>query len=674
MAKIKPDIEERAKEFVLKAFKTFSDRSGLEDLWQKWDKLYNNITDEKFYQGTANIFPPETRRACKTLINFADEVLFNADPPFQIKGIGGAGDVKKAEVLQTLLIWQQKKIKMRTKLRKLLENVVKYGFCIVKVPWTISEKFIIADMEERKKMKRKISGEQDLEIKRKTITLYDNVDFQVKNIMAMYWDYFNEWDNQTAIIERSEVNWNHLKALERAGIYYGIDRLKENETTGKKSTGDDQNITEKYTHIKDLTGLTGNFRTDKKTYEILECWCNFDLDNDGIDEECVITIVNKEHIIRCEPNPYDIQEKPYLWICWDAIEGTSLGAGVPQLAENSQIALCDFTNQIMDNITAILNSMKIVDDLAEIPDVQLKSRPNGIIRSKAGVDAVKFLRPELTANEGLKAVAMAKEDIRQVTGATVSLQGLPARYDTTATEYQQQGAAAARDVFAKLREIEDRIIKEFLRKAYLYDLQFLSREEFIKIVGEEAAGVFLGKAEEGQTPKELKEVLRGDYDFMPVGVTQLENKIVKGQQLINFLNIAGKLPPGIVDIPQLIKKIWKVVGDGDDILIPQPKATLIAPEDENLLMRQGEKVNAKIMENHPLHLTIHQGLVLPPELEQLKIAHILEHQQIMQMMMQQQAQQIGGGLASPQEQARTAPETITPQTAGKVPGAPGGLI
>jgi len=649
----------RAKDYVLNCFNKYKDRAGLEDKWEKWDKLYNNISTEKYYQGAADLFPPETRRACKTLINFADEVLWNADPPFKIKGIGGSADTKKAEAITSVINFQQNKTKMRTKLRYLLETLIKYGFVIAKVVWAVKEKYVIDNFEDRESLMSAISkGEKPL-VEKKLKTLYDNIDFQVLDNKNIYWDYYRKWEDQTCIIERSEKNWTHLKTLEKLGIYSNIDAVKDTTKTNAS------NKTEKvYSHTKDMTGLSDDYNTSKDNYELLEASCNFDIDNDGIDEECIITVCNRQEVIRLEVNPNDCQEKPYLWVSWENIEGTSLGMGVPQLAEKSQIALNDFTNQIMDNITQILNNMKVVDALADIPDAELKSRSDGIMHSKTGVDAVKFITPPLTANAGMQAVSMTKEDIRQVTGATVSLQGMPARYDTTATEYTQQGQASARDVFAKLREIEDRIIKEFLMRAYEYDLQYMSREDFIRIVDVEAAESLLGEPETGKT---IKETLRMDIDFIPLGVSQIENKVVKGQQLINFLNIAKGLPPGIVDLPKVVNKIWKTVGDNDDVLLPQPTDILISPNDENILISQGEPVHAKPMENHLLHLTIHLPLPVTGNYDIIKQAHLQEHKTMLEAMRPQPA------AAPAQEQPQMSPEMITPANAGKVPGVPGGV-
>ena len=657
-----PELNERAKEFVIKSFTAMANRQGLEDLWEKWDKQYNCISNEKYYNGVANLFPPETRTACKTFVNFIDETIFSADPKFQIKGQGGSNDSLKAEAVYSLLDWQQEKAKVRMKLRRMLERyLVKYGLAIVKVVWKVDEKYVIADSAQRNRMKQFVSGEYHDAIDKTIKTIYDNVDFQVKDIHNMYWNYFKDWESQKIIIDRSEVDDSHLKLMSAKGIYDPaiiLEILNSKPDENTKSAV--ESVAEKYAHIQDITGLSGNFNSPGKLHEVLEAWCNFDLDGDDIEEECVITIIDREFVVRCEPNPYDIQEKPYLWAAWEDIEGTSLGMGVPQLAEKSQIALNDFTNQIMDNITAILDCMKIVDDLSEIPDSQLKSRPNGIIRSKTGVEAVKFLPPAITANEGLKAVQMAKADIRSGTGATMSLQGLPARYGTTASEYQAQGTASARDVFAKVREIEDRIIKEFLRKAYSYDLQFMAREDFIRILGEKATPL-LGTID---NPILVREAIRGDYDFIPLGVTQLENKVISAQQQMNYFNLVAKIPPGIIDIAKLAGKIWKKIGDGENILLPQPTSVLMTPQDENTLMLQGERPIVNPMENHIQHIAIHQQAILPPELEFIRMQHITAHQAFMNQM-----QSNGGGLP-PQEQPRLAPDLETPATAGMVPGVP----
>ena len=658
------ELKARAKEYALGCYRTYKNRAGLEGRWTKNLKIYHCLSTAKYYQGAANLFPPETRSACKALTDFAEEALFSSNDYVRVKGVGGAGDNAAAAVIQTLTEVRNAKIDFRRKVRDMLETLPILGMSIVKVHHKIRQKYVVNALQERVKLKNAMKGEVlDDEIIKVLKTLYDNTDFEPKALTAMFWDYMTPWEEQECIIERQEVTESYLRLMAAQGVFENVQNIftADSSLTEKKAHDASKAYVDAY--IGDLVGLSNDdYKPAGKRYELLEAWCNFDLDGDGIDEECVCTIVDGEYVVRFAPNPYDVQEKPYLWVPWEHVKGTSLGIGIPQICEKDQIALNDFVNQIMDNITAILNNMWIVDKLANIPKGQLKSRPHGVIESEAGTAAVQPVRPPLTANEGMRAVAMTKDHIRQASGATANLQGMPARYDTTATEASQMSNSSMRDVFSKLRDIEDRILLPFYKLSYSYDRQFMSREEFIKVVGQDAAATVLRP-----DATSLRECLLEDRDFIALGVTQFENKVVKLQQLINFLNVVGGLPQaqGVVDFPKLIEKIWKYGGDGDTIILPEAKAVLIAPEDENILMAQNEPVSVKPAENHQAHIQAHMQAILAPEQEQMRQSHIALHLQALNAL------QMGGARGvQPQNQPRVAPDMMTEANVGKMPDMP----
>lgn len=626
--------ENRALEYAKKEYAVLSDRSALEELWEKFEKLYNNISTENYYEGYANLFSPETRRAVKTLENFVDEVLFATQPGFKIKGVGGEEDEKKAEVLTKTIAWQIDKINFRSKIRRFVHYLLLYGFAVAKVNWVVKEKEMLKYNTKDKTLSPRI------------VKMYDNIDFELIDPRRIFFDPFvDDYENLDIIIEEVEKSWNYLLAKERAGIYHGIDKLKKDELGGEKEKNvETQN---KMTYLDELVGTTKSFGTKKK-YKLWEIWCLFDIDNDGIDKECIMVVAEGKYVIRLEENPFRIKRKPYIFHTWERIEGTMLGMGVPQVAEKMQIALNDFLNQIMDNITFILNNMWVVDELADVPDIQLKSRPRGIIRTKGNPrDTVVPLERPVIVNEGLSGVSLCKEDIRQATGATMSLQGMPARYGTTAEEYRTQFSSAAREIFSKLRSIEDDVIKKFLWIAYNYNLQFMSRDDFIRINGVKAIESLIAE-------KDTVESLEGDFDFICLGLSQTENRLAQTQQWINLYNIVVKSPPGIVKLDEVLKEIFQLLTarEPERFFYPSSEPMMIAPEDENTLFLQGEMRAPHPLEPHINHIAVHQKLGNNP----VALQHIDLHIKLMQLV---QMQQQGGQGLPPQEQPRIGPTAPT---------------
>lgn len=676
-------LHQRALDFVLGTYAIYERRTETEDKWIQADKLYNCLDGKKTYAGVANLFPPATRRAVRSLLNFCDESVFGKNPNFTIKGIGGENDEKKAEINEKIIEVQLEKINFRTKARVFLEKAIIKGTGIAKIQWKVKEKYIIKQNNDRKSLmdmfKKLMLGQDDLQKFKTKIPIYDNVDFVPLELENVYWDFYTKWEEQEAIIEKlNNVTNSSLKLLaQNNDHYFGIEEYLKNNETGIVA----EDVTIKTPHTRELAGASDDMRVKKARHELLECWCNFDIDNDGIDEECVITVIDKKQVIRCELNPYDIQEKPYVMFKWEDIDKCeSLGQGAVSLAEKSQLALNDFTNQLMDDITMILDCMMVVDTQAGIAKSQLKSRPHGIINSANGVESIKFIRPPDVTNAALRAIAMTKDDIMEITGATANMQGLPARYDTTAKEAMLMQNSSQRDLFVKLRTFEDLVLKQMLRKIYSYNLQYLSVNDVKKLIGQKAFSSYMLDTET-DTVEDLSDILIGDYDFIPLSVSQTENKIIKGQQLLNLYNIAIKSPAGIWNISEIAKKIAEILNDGDlSICAKEIDSKLYSPQDENILMSQGESPFAKPEENHREHIRIHSALELPEGYQEIRLKHVNEHIKFMQMQEQQQqnmiqqellkalAQNKGQQPGLPtQEQPAFAPKGMTEQQAGQVP-------
>jgi hypothetical protein len=232
--------------------------------------------------------------------------------------------------------------------------------------------------------------------------------------------------------------------------------------------------------------------------------------------------------------------------------------------------------------------------------------------------------------------------------------------------------SAMRGLLSQVKKFEDLVLKPYKRRQYSYNLQYLSRETLIGIIGKKAAQALLKDPEDLTGIKQLspKDVIIGDYDFVPLGVTQTESKIIKVQQLTNFLNIQIKIEqikPGTTDLGVTISKIWDYLGDGDNrMILPKTTDPELDPNIENLLLAQGGDVPVNINDIDDNHLMVHAPFPVPPEFMPMKIKHLKAHtMQKNQKLIQLQAKTQAQPGAPVRQQPNFAPKA---PGAGAVPG------
>jgi len=587
-------------------------RISWESKIDNWYKHYNNEVVSRYYQGSANVFIGATFEAAEVIKTIFMELLFpRGEVPFDIKPVE-ASDVELArDVWKPLLAFQmEKRVGLEQKIEQAIETLLVCGTCVVKTPYTYNTKWV----------KR--------EGKLENLPADDYPDFIPWDLKKVYFNpAAKRVEDLDIVIFESTPTLDQVKRLDKKynpkGIYEDTDKLSKIEYQKETRVGDTYK-----SHIPEV--------------QLYEAWLNYDLNDDGIAEEIVCVIANRKVVLRFDPNPYDIQEKPVLICGLFPQKGMLIGKGIPEAIFDMQVQLNDAANQTLDDGSHILNAMWAFDqtrlDRASAR-IHLKSRPDGIIPIKHGdpKSAVVQLEKPNIMNEGLLMIKLLRDWIRSITGAEYSLQGLPGAYKPTATEYSGQQNVAMARVKRYVKKFERMIVKPFLRKAYEYDMQYMTRKEFLKILGEKGAKyktVSLSK-------------LRIDCDFLPVGTLEMENKTARIQQLMGFLNILGKFPLPV--LMQLMKINLGAIAEEcaerfgipkDKIFFEDPTPELISPEDENQLIMDGHDVEVKIQDNHLRHMPVHATL---PESEE-KTKHMTGHVEMMRKLEQMTAQMRGGGV------------------------------
>jgi hypothetical protein len=708
--KLSKDLQEKALDRVMDFYGVASTgRKELEQKWARWDALYNKEdAGKKGKDDGMKSHPPDLRRALQVFEEFVMATLFpgNGSDTYRIDPINGDSDVKNAVVYKKIADVQDEKINYEEKIGNAVHRWGKYGQVLVRVPYILKDKYIIADEKEARGLRKKIQDflngklkiwkSEDVPKKTKRV-VYDNIDLQPKSPFNMFWNYNVPWDEQTIVIEKIDnVTASHLKAQHKKGIYNDnvLDVIKKlQEKQDNKQTGkvpDETDIDQKFPYLTNITGLTGNFDDGIAKTSLLQADCLFDIDQDGYDELCIITVALYDadegeqgqisKLIGLRLNTSAIQEIPVLFCDLDpfADGDMSLGMGIIQNGSKDQHLLTSYENALMRNTDAIIDAVKIIDKNMIDEGQNLNSWRNKVLKSDGPPsEAIHYDRPPSILNDVNAITVKLRNNIQSESRAAAALQGLAARYDTTATEYTQQGSAAGRSIMRLVRKFENNIIKRYKRFQYSYNQQFIEKDTLITILGKKAAKAALKNpgydaavsgSHEEITPNEA---IEGDYNFVPLGVSQMENKIIKSQQYLNFLNIVTKIPgfQMIINLKLFISKLWDLMGDGDDnMILPQNDDPEFDPNDENLLITQGCEVHVSPKNDDDKHIAVHSTLVIIPELAHFKIDHLKEHMVSKQkkMMAAIQAQAGQGGAQQP-AQFMPKPPAVMPQAPARPP-------
>lgn len=138
-------------------------------------------------------------------------------------------------------------------------------------------------------------------------------------------------------------------------------QLKIEMADGKYNTFDDSALDAWLGHNqKGSTGfstesLTGKFSVDEMIL-LHETCCWYDINNDGIEERCIVTWVDadKTAILRFIELPYDHGRWPYVQVKRELTEdGFYATRGIPSLEEDFQVAISTSINQSIDNGTLL---------------------------------------------------------------------------------------------------------------------------------------------------------------------------------------------------------------------------------------------------------------------------------------------------------------------------------
>jgi len=283
-------------------------------------------------------------------------------------------------------------------------------------------------------------------------------------------------------IHRVMRDRNYLKLKEQSGSYFNIDKIpKSNARHGNRNSGDNRKQMAKVPTDDSVSYVDDEQNPDR--IELLEYWGQYDIDDDGLLEEVVITVANGATVIRAEPNPFPGGFKPFIKYCPIPIPGSYWGMSLLTPIEGLQDALNDRTNQIADNISLILNKGYKISKYGEIDQDDLVSAPGMIVPMADMGDLEPIDTPDIVGSVFGEVNRLEGKVQKAVGTYDYAVGGSPQRQEAATTVISLQQVAEIR-----FKTILMNFERQFIRPLgnmmlKMYKAGFMGPEREIRILG-----------------------------------------------------------------------------------------------------------------------------------------------------------------------------------------------
>ena len=275
----------------------------------------------------------------------------------------------------------------------------------------------------------------------------------------------------------------------------------------------------------------------------------------------------------------------------------ALGIGICEMLEPIQRELDAFSNLARDAGEGAIGPVIFYEPASGFdPKAQKMEAYQAIpVADASGVKAVNL------GDINLQPYVLLKQDdlsfAEKLTGITDAQLGRTGDAPNQPRTFGQTALLQAESNVRLLLDIrlERESLRELLDRIWELDKNYLDEDIFFRVTEEPGGDVL------------TKEDMQGSYDFDLGPVTSISNRQVEDQKLSQALALAGQLGQPQIAIA-LMKKILERLNQNDiAAMLPNIKEMAPAknPEDENVLIYQGQDVDPHPMDNHIKHIASH---------------------------------------------------------------------
>jgi hypothetical protein len=525
------------------------------DLTDEWDKNYRiykgiYLKRDHSYDGNAEVFNPELRKAVNTIESEASNALFGREDYFSVEDRGNTPDSQEMsrEAFGTLQYYSD------------LEDY-KYNYELAMKQCLIYGETWVEDVYDRNKVNgiyRQKREEIVLDINTGEPVIgpdgqpVTNITFdmvkvdedkptirvEVRDIYRMYINHLLDDPEKDDIVYRDSLTVQELLEHVERGVYNkkAVEAMISNVPTyGEMTTQDIDGSGEGRTFLDDIN--TVHKDSESIHYEVLRFQGLFttkDSNGKRIKRQFWIDIGERGHCLRCIENPIIGGFKTFSGCNYDSMPGEFSSDSVISPYQKLQFQMNDKENQSLDGLTFNLNGPVEVLQGAGVKASDLiaaRKQPNKVIFTKVK-DSVRKITVDVPLNHLNNEQVRLQSMIQSGTGATSLAAGAP-----TGTQVDRSGKALGtllsqtRSQFSKfVRKFEKRMIERSLQKAWDIILQFFDDEILIPVQGSD--GTVTSKF---QSPSQII----GQYQVSVSTGSQYLKEREYRDSILELLSVAG---------------------------------------------------------------------------------------------------------------------------------------
>lgn len=490
-------VERIQKEILSKLPRIRGEQSTLHDEWSKCFAVWDQKHEVRLYEGASDLFIPVARNIVETFVAQVKAKLFPYKFIVEETSTGPMGAMQQMGILPPelptpdavggLLRHFIEQASVGRRIEALIRDGFIYGTGIVKFPWLTKTREVF---RRRPLLPPELAQlappelAQQVTIQKEQLRTFHGPAFQVVDPFRFYVSpvTVRDLDDAQLVFEDVDASYYHLQAMEKAGIYTGVARLKDRAKVDPQVDGDRNRRLTRY-------GLTVESTNGRQAYGdnyvITEIWACFDLEGTGEEYPCKIVACG-DVVLEARRNPFVDQRAPYR--AWKLIDFPDLffGQGLLTGLKHQQYAVNALVNQGIDSAVYQTNPVLIANAMG---------LPQGMGSLKIGYRGVMYvngrpddnIKPLLipdTSKTAFETASLIMSSMRDMAGAPPILQGKLGSNEQTATEASILGENAQSGVDNFVSSLEESILTPMLHDWYVMSQQFLDEPLYVDITGE----------------------------------------------------------------------------------------------------------------------------------------------------------------------------------------------